>query len=277
MTFVTPASDPGRRFVAVNGGTRLHLLDWGGGGRPILLLHGIGGHAWMWAHIAPALRPLGRPLAPDLRGFGDSEWAAADAPYTTEGHLADVIALADVLELEELDVVGFSWGGLVALALGAQQPERVRRLAIVDIAPSSAMAVDAIPPGFRGRFADHADAVEGERALAPRATDALLEAMAAFGTRSDPAGGLVRKLDPRFLTSWPFRADDRWAELREVRARTLVVRAAESPLLSAADAERMAAELSDGRVETIADSGHLIALEQPQRLTDSLRAFLSAP
>lgn len=266
------APPPEERFVVV-GGLRLHLLDWGGDGRPIVLLHGVGGHARMWTWVAPALRALGRPLALDLRGFGDSQWSV-DRAYTTDDHRADLEGVCDALGLGEIDLVGFSWGGLVGLAYAARHPDRVRRLAILDIAPSTAADPDAVPPFFRGRFADHREAVAAEQAAAPRAGAEQHEAMAAFGTRSHPEGGLVRKVDPFYLERWPFRADDRWDELRAVTCPTLVVRAAQSPLFDADDAARMADALPDGRLETIADSGHLLALEQPEALARLLAGHL---
>jgi pimeloyl-ACP methyl ester carboxylesterase len=264
--------EPHHRFVVVDG-LRLHALDWGGDGRPIVLLHGVGGHARMWTWTASALAELGRPVALDMRGFGDSQWSAAGA-YTTDDHLGDLEAVTDRLGFDAFDLVGFSWGGLVAMAFASRHPDRVRRLALIDIAPSTPLPADALPPPFRGHFADHADAVEGERALAPRASQEHLELMAAFGTRSGPDGGLVRKLDPTFLKRWPFRDDDRWDELAAITAPTLVVRGGQSPVLSAEEADRMVEVLRDGRLETIADAGHLIALEQPDELNRVLTTHL---
>jgi pimeloyl-ACP methyl ester carboxylesterase len=265
--------EPAHRFV-VHDGVRLHLLDWGGDGRPIVLLHGVGGHARMWTWVSPALAALGRPIALDMRGFGDSQWSP-DAAYSTDAHSADLEAVCDRLGLDEIDLVGFSWGGLVALDFAARLPGRVRRLAIIDIAPSTPSSAESVPEAFRGQFADHADAVGAEQVLAPRAGAEQLEVMAAFGTRSHPGGGLVRKSDPAFLSRWPFRDDDRWAQLGAIRSPTLVVRAADSPTLPDADARRMAAELPDGRVETIRASGHLVALEQPDALRRVLVEHLS--
>ena len=272
---MTPAgapANPAHDFVVADG-IRLHLLDYGGRGRPIVLLHGVGGHAWMWAEIAPALAEIGRPLALDLRGFGESQWSD-DRAYATEDHRDDLARVAGALELGRVDLVGFSWGGLVALAYTAAYPDRVRRLVIIDIAPSSALAETALPPGITGRFADHAEAVEAQRRLAPRASDAQLEIMAAFDTRSHPDGGLETRRDPLFLERWPFRADDRWDELRALDAPTLVVRAADSVVLSPAEAEQMVAEAPAARLVTVPEAGHLVVLEQPAAVRRTLVEFL---
>ena len=68
------------------------------------------------------------------------------------------------------------------------------------------------------------DAVEKERSLAPRASAETLQAVAALQTRPDAEGRLVRKVDPFFSERWPFRSDDRWAELAAVTCPVLVVR-----------------------------------------------------
>lgn len=258
-------------FVEVDR-ARIHALDFGGSGRPGILLHGVGGQAWMWHGVAPGLTALGRILALDFRGYGDSQWAA-DGAYTTERHADDVEAV--IAGLGEVDLVGFSWGGLVALALAARRPELVRRLVMIDIPPASGQSETDIPP-LGGEYADHPEAVERERALSPRAGAAMLDAMAAFGTRAAPGGGLVRKHDPFFLERWPFRSDDRWDELRALRVPLLVVHARESRVLSAQDAERMRAEAGAGAtLVEIEDSGHLVPVEQPAALTAALRSFLA--
>ncbi len=262
----------GHRFVVVDG-LRLHLLDFGGDGRPILLLHGVVGQAWMWHDVAPLLTGVGHVLALDFRGYGDSQWSA-DRRYSTEDHASDVSGVATALGADSVDLVGFSWGGLVALALAASS-SAVRRLAIVDIPPSSPLAetdVLALPNGF----SSHAEAVEGERLLSPLASERMLDVMAAFGTRSTEAGRLVRKHDPLFLERWPFRTDDRWGELRAIDQQLLVVHAEQSRVLSADDAERMVAEARAATLARIPECGHLVPVERPQELARALVSFLSA-
>jgi pimeloyl-ACP methyl ester carboxylesterase len=249
-------------------GLRLHRLEFGGAGRAILLVHGVGGGAWVWREVAPRLTPLGRVVAPDLRGYGESQWSATGA-YATDDHVDDLLALFD----EELDVVGFSWGGLVGLALAARAPERVRRLAIVDIAPSSPLGEREVLP-LPLVCADHARALEAERALAPRAADEVLAAVAALQTRPGEDGRLVRKLDPFFAERWPFRADDRWAELAALSCPVLVVRGADSPVLSREEADRMH-DHDHVRLVELPGCGHLVPLERPAELAAALTEFLA--
>ena len=121
-------------FVSV-GGLRLHHLDHGGSGEPIVLVHGVTGHAAAWHAVAPHLTDLGRPLAVELRGHGDSQWSAA-GDYATTDHVADLVAVLDALGHEQVTVVGSSWGALVAIGVASMHPARVGRLAVVDVEAS---------------------------------------------------------------------------------------------------------------------------------------------
>jgi lipase len=73
--------------------------------------------------------PDRRWLAPDLRGHGVSTW---DAPWTAEQHVADLLDTLDAEGVERCDVVGHSFGGLLATYLAAAAPERVGRVALID-------------------------------------------------------------------------------------------------------------------------------------------------
>jgi pimeloyl-ACP methyl ester carboxylesterase len=96
-------------FVNANG-LRLHHVDFGGSGTPIVLGHGVTGHAWVWSGVADRLVEVGRVVSLDYRGFGDSQWSAEQA-YTTGDHLADLEAVIGSLGASEVDLVGSSWGG----------------------------------------------------------------------------------------------------------------------------------------------------------------------
>ena len=99
----------------------------------------------MWDGVVPALHGEGHQVvAPDLRGFGSRP--PGPAPFS---HAGDVLALLDGLGAERADLVGASFGGLVALEVAALAPERVRSLALVCTHPGIAHAV--INPEALGR------------------------------------------------------------------------------------------------------------------------------
>jgi pimeloyl-ACP methyl ester carboxylesterase len=253
-------------------GLRLHYVDFGGSGRPIVCLHGVTGHAWVWAGVADRLTGTGRVVATDLRGFGDSQWSA-DASYSTEDHLGDLAAIVASLDADEIDLVGSSWGGLIAIAFATANPGKVRRLALVDVAPSSNQGEDEVPP-MAYDFASHEEVVVAERAANPNAPDEMIDLVASHGTRPGDDGRLYRKRDPLFLRRWPFRADDRWSELASLKLPTLVVHAANG-FIPAEVAERMVEEIPNATLVDIDRSGHVVPLENPSALADSLFSFLS--
>lgn len=253
-------------------GLRLHYVDYGGTGRPILCLHGVTAHAWVWAGVAERLTDVGRIVATDLRGFGDSQWSA-DASYSTDDHVGDLETIVASLDAGEVDLVGASWGGLVAIAFATANPGKVRRLALVDVAPSSDQSEEEVPP-MSHDFATHAEVVAAERAAHPNAPDELIDLVANHGTRPGDGGRLYRKRDPLFMRRWPFRADDRWAELAGLDVPTLVIRAASS-FNPPEVAERMVKEMPQASFVEIERSGHVVPLENPSALADALISFLS--
>lgn len=269
-----PVSAPVAHQLADVGGVRLHLLHFGGTGRPLLLLHGVGGSAWLWHGLGPDLAGAGTVVAMDLRGYGPSQWPGGEH-CTTADHARDVGAVAAALGWDEFDVVGFSWGALVGLAVAASGAP-VRRLVMIDLPPASGRS-DTDIPGFEDDFASLADAVAAQQQAAPNAIPDLVALYAGFGTRPEPGGRLRRDHDPFFLQRWLFRNDDRWDELAAVTQPILVVRAANSPILAPDTAAAMVAAARGARLVEIPDTGHLIPLEQPAALTAAILDFLQEP
>jgi long-chain acyl-CoA synthetase len=119
------------RFVQANG-VRLHYLR-SGAGAPLVLLPGLTANAHVFGGLLRAgLADRCDVIRVDLRGRGLSD--KPQHGYTVADHAADVLALLDALELEQVALCGHSYGALVALWLAAAHPDRVRRLVLMDIA-----------------------------------------------------------------------------------------------------------------------------------------------
>ncbi|MGH2811170.1 MAG: alpha/beta fold hydrolase, partial [Actinomycetota bacterium] len=113
------------------GDLRLAVVDEGEGA-PVLLLHGFPDSADLWRGQIPALVTAGfRAIAPDLRGFGQSDKPSKVEDYALLLILQDVVGLMDRLEVERAHVVGHDWGAVVAWLLATFQPERVGSLVAV--------------------------------------------------------------------------------------------------------------------------------------------------
>jgi pimeloyl-ACP methyl ester carboxylesterase len=133
---VRPRSTNAQSQTAVVNGLRLHYLDHGGRGGPLVFLHGLSANAHSFDEIIGAgLAPRYRALALDLRGRGHSDKTAPG--YSLEEHASDVIAWLDALGLSEVVLVGHSFGGFLAAYIASRHPSRVRTLVLMDISASA--------------------------------------------------------------------------------------------------------------------------------------------
>src|SRR2546429_1240009 len=111
----------------------------GGGGPPLLLLHGYPQTNVMWHRVAPALAARFRLIIADLPGYGWSDAPAADAahaPYTKRAMAGAMIEAMEKLGHIRFRLAGHDRGGRVAYRLALDHPERVERLAVLDILPT---------------------------------------------------------------------------------------------------------------------------------------------
>jgi pimeloyl-ACP methyl ester carboxylesterase len=107
----------------------LHVVR-AGKGPPLLLLHGWPEFWLTWEPVMTRLAHRFSLVAPDLRGFGDSD--KPDGPYGPDQHAADLLALLDALELPKVGVVGHDVGGAVMQPLARSAPERFSGLFFFD-------------------------------------------------------------------------------------------------------------------------------------------------
>lgn len=258
-------------FVTV-GRHDLHVMEFGrprDDSSPVLLLHGVGGSSWIWHDVVEALAPDVHALAMDLRGYGASD-RSPDQRYATADHGADVVEVLATLGIEQVVVAGFSWGGLVAIR-AASTTDSIRRLVVVDIPPASERSQDDVIP-FTMEYDDLRAAVQAQRDLTRAADPETLERVVRLTTHP-VTGGRVRDHDPHFSRRWPFLEEDHWEDLESLRQPVLIVRAQDSPVLPAAVATRMRDRAANAELTEIADSGHLLPLDQPARLARAITGF----
>ncbi|MGY6632744.1 MAG: 3-oxoadipate enol-lactonase [Alkalilacustris sp.] len=119
------------RMIDIDDALGLHLSDRGEG-RPVVLLHGLGGDHRLWDAIRPHLPAGLRLLACDLRGHGLSD--CPPPPYGMGALVRDIEALLDRLEVVGATVVGCSLGGLVAQGLAIKRPDLVAAMVLSNTA-----------------------------------------------------------------------------------------------------------------------------------------------
>ena len=149
------------RMVLANG-IRMHVAE-AGTGFPVILCHGWPELWFSWRHQLRALADAGfRAIAPDMRGYGETDAPADPALYRTAVICADILGLLDALGLERAVIVGHDWGGYHVWQFGLRYPERCARLVSLNTPyapPGSAPPTRAL----RERFGRTATTCSGTR------------------------------------------------------------------------------------------------------------------
>ena len=139
------------------GGLRMHVRNWGGEGRPVILLHGLASTCRIWDFVAPILARDFAVIAVDQRGHGDSGKPETGYDFASVG--SDLAAMLEGRGIERPVLVGHSWGADVALELAVANPELLQGIVFVDGGTIDASArydslddalVQMAPPDFRG-------------------------------------------------------------------------------------------------------------------------------
>jgi haloalkane dehalogenase len=118
----------------VDAGRRLHFIDHGDKRhQPVLMLHGNPTWSFLWRRVIAEL-PQFRCLAPDLLGLGFSDRLPRLADHSVARHADAIAQWVTALDLRDLVLVGQDWGGPIAAAVGARQPERISGLVLANTA-----------------------------------------------------------------------------------------------------------------------------------------------
>jgi esterase len=262
------------------GEMRVRVLDWGGSGEPVVLLHGGGLTAHTWDLVCLGLRPTYHCIAPDLRGHGDSSWSP-EQRYTMADHRADLEGLVAHLGLDRFVLVGMSLGGAVAMNYAGQHPERLTALVLVDVGPEMSGAGRERLRSFaaESQRLESVDAyVERAMTFNPRRKPELLRRSLLHNLRQDSDGMWAWKYDPRRMGppgSDPERKPEVvWAAIERIDCPTLVVRGADSDLFLEQDAAKLVSRLRHAQFVQIPGAGHTVQGDQPRALTAALQSFL---
>ena len=281
------------RFVATPHG-RMHYVDVGSG-PPLLCVHGNPTWSFLYRHLVRLLSDEARVIAPDLIGFGLSEKLRHPDEYSLEGHVQDLVALVESLDLRDLTLVVHGWGGPVALGVALRFPERIRALVVMNsfafVLPHSGdglrvprlVRLARVPVlgeelvqglGMLHRVVLPAGLARGN----PRRTSVLRAYRVVQASWEERAGALAF---PRLLPPDAPRevlrlleAEDRY--LRSFGGPALLLWGgrdrAFGPSVIAAWRER----LPQARVIEIPDAGHLLPEDAHEEVTAYVRAFLRA-
>jgi pimeloyl-ACP methyl ester carboxylesterase len=289
---VTSSSLPpgaSERFVQTNG-LRLHVVEAGPqSGPPVVLLHGFPELWYGWRKQLGPLAEAGfRVIVPDQRGYNTSDRPGGVAAYRIETLAEDVVGLLDAAGLERAAIVGHDWGAVVAWWLGLAHPERVSRLAILNVPHPAVMRrhlfssprqmrrswyvfffqVPGLPERFLARddFKNLARGVRGGRR--GTCTD---EDLAVYRAAWGQPGALTA------MVNWyraALRSTGRRLPRLRVSAPTLLLWGARDRFLGREMAEPSAALCDDGRLEIFEGATHWLQHDEADAVNDRLVRFL---
>jgi pimeloyl-ACP methyl ester carboxylesterase len=261
------------------------------GDPPVVLLHGGGQTRHSWGTTLTALGTHGwRAYAVDLRGHGDSEWAA-DGDYSLDAFSDDVIAVSRALG-EPPVLVGASLGGIASLAaIGEHVDEPIARaLVLVDVAPRiedegrfriGAFMMENMHDGFAS-LDEVADAIQRYNPHRPRPKD--LDGLRKNLRQRD--GRWYWHWDPAFIVGPRGAADETRSSVvnperlaaaaRRLTVPTLLVRGRVSDLLSEQGARELLELVPHAQLVDVAGAGHMVAGDRNDLFNDAVVNFLGS-
>jgi len=268
-------------------GLKLFYRDFGpreGGGVPVLCLPGLTRNSRDFTDLARHLAERRRVVCPDLRGRGHSQHDPEWRNYQPLTYVNDTWRLLDALGLERVVVIGTSLGGLMAMIMAAQQPQRLIGVVLNDVGPEIAPEGLARIRGYTGKLPavlSWEDAVAQVREIygvaLPGLDDARWLAYARQGFRENAEGIPQLDYDPaigRAIEEVSGEPPDPWPLFRALTMPTLALRGESSDILAPATLERMQQEKPDLQAVIVANRGHVPLLDEPESLA-AIDAFLA--
>jgi poly(3-hydroxyalkanoate) depolymerase len=262
------------RFVDA-GGLRIRVSERGRGQRPLLLVPGIGTSLEIWPPLLDALGDV-RTLAFDPPGTGMSSLPRFPLRLPRLARL--VTELLDALGLEQVDVLGVSWGGALAQEIAHQAPRRVRRLVLAATScglgsvPGHPLALAAMANPFRFHSRSYFELV-APHVYGGASRRSLLQ-------RSDEAELWLRR-PPSFRGyAYQLMAIASWSSLpwlHRLPQPTLVMAGAEDPLVPLPNARILTRRIPGATMHVVEGGGHLFLLNHAAESAAAIREFLGQP
>ena len=274
------------RFLDL-GGTRYHYVDEGTG-PPVLFVHGNPTWSFAWRNLIKGLRDGHRCVAVDHVGCGLSD-KPQGYPYTLARHVENLVTLVDRLDLRDVTLVAHDWGGAIGVGAVERRPDRFARLALMNTAAFRSKAIPwriaacriplLGPLAVRGlnAFAGAATFMAVERPLPPAVKAGYLRPYRSWADR-------IAVL--RFVQDIPLSPrHPSYGTLAEIEAGlagiadkpTLLVWGMKDWCFTPAFLAEFRRRFPRAEVVEIADAGHYVFEDAPDRLLAALRGFLSKP
>ncbi len=279
------------RFVATPHG-RMHYVE-AGSGDAVLCLHGNPTWSFLYREFVQGLSGQNRVVAPDLIGFGLSEKLSHPKDYSIQGHIDDVSALVESLDLRRVTLVMQDWGGPIGMGVALRHPDRIRALVVMNTlgfvpsgngGPPLALRVLRAPVVgeqlVQGLGVFNRAFVRAGIAREDRRTPEVLRAYREVqGSWEERAGTLAF---PRLIPidrDDPTRAllerSDRF--LSEFRGPVLIVWGMRDPVFGEQILDEWRKRFPDAPVLEIEDAGHYLQEDAADQIVPRIRRFLAQP
>jgi len=280
--------EPSQHFVqclSPRGLHRIAYLEWGDAANANVLVcvHGLTRCARDFDNFARAMADRYRVVCPDVAGRGQSDWLADPMAYAIPQYVSDMVTLIARLDVEKVDWVGTSMGGLIGLALAAQANTPVGKLVLNDAGPVvTRVSLERIATyvGIAPQFPTIEAADKYIRAVSATFgphTDAEWRFLTEVVVRKQPDGSYRMHYDPKlaepFKHQMPEKDLELWPLYDAVRSPMLVVRGALSDLLTRETCEAMKNRGPKAKIVEIEGVGHAPTLMHDDQVS-VVRSFL---
>ena len=260
-----------QRFVqcaSPRGLHRMAYLEWGDpkNERVLVCVHGLTRCARDFDALAAAMSDKYRVICPDVAGRGASEWLADPMLYQPPQYVADMVTLIARLDVESVHWVGTSMGALIGMALAAQAGTPIQKFVLNDAGPVvTKVSLERIATyvGMAPALPDMATAEKYVRAVSASFgphTDAEWRFLTEVVVRKNADGTLRMHYDPKigepFRATMPEKDLEAWPLWDAIKCPTLVLRGAQSDLLTSATCEQMKQRGPKAKVVEIPGVGH---------------------
>jgi pimeloyl-ACP methyl ester carboxylesterase len=269
-------------------GREIHFMDWGDAHNPevVIAWHGLARTARDMDELAAQLAPRFRVICPDTLGRGLSQWSPRpEAEYCLDFYVELATELLDQLGVQRCRWVGTSMGGAIGLVAAADRlQERIERLVLNDVGPELEAAALARIRSYAGSPPGFALMSELEayfrQVYAPygHLSDTQWRRLTETSARRLPDGRWTPHYDPAMVGQFVHHPDDysRWPEWERLSLPVLVLRGADSDLLSRATFEAMRTRGPRAVGVEFAGCGHAPALNTSEQLGLVERFLLAA-
>lgn len=251
-----------------------------GQGEPVILLHGIPTWSYLYHEVIPFLEPHCRVIAPDFLGHGYSD-RRDRFDRSLVAQQAMILRMMDHLGLDEATIVGHDTGGGVALMMGIESPDRVRRLVLSNVVAYDSWPIDDMialgNPKWRTRAPREvanfvASGLPDGIYNASRLTAEFREGIIAPYSDEEGKISLIRNASA-LNTNHTMALVDRH---HEIRAPTLVLWGIHDPWQTINDGERLAREIPGAQLRRVETASHWLQQDEPGIFSAEILRFIDA-